>query len=323
MERWPLSLAGRISLIKMTVLPKFLYLFQHIPIFLKKKFFMDLDKQIISFLWGNGTARIRKSILELPKNKGGFALPNFLHYYWACNIQKIVYWRNNLNSEPPCWAYLEQSSARLSLHSVICSQLPLPTNISSNLVVSHSVKIWTQFRKQTGLHRFSTLSPIIKNHSFAPSNMDEAFRIWFDKGIRTIDDLYEGGVFSSFNNLSKRFDLPNSHLFRFFQVRHLQKLFPHFPNRPPESPLDDFLKLDPHSKHCISVIYNLIHNNNPVFTGRARAAWEGDLGFEISDEHWERILALAHTSFISARHGLIQCKILHRVYYTTFKVAPF
>lgn len=74
MERWanlPLSLAGCISLIKMTVLPKFLYLFQHIPIFLKKKFFMDLDKQIISFLWGNGTARIRKSILELPKNKGG------------------------------------------------------------------------------------------------------------------------------------------------------------------------------------------------------------------------------------------------------------
>ncbi len=72
-ERWanlPFSLAGRISLIKMTVLPKFLYLFQHIPIYLKKKFFMDLDKRITSFLWGNRPARIKKTILQLPKNKG-------------------------------------------------------------------------------------------------------------------------------------------------------------------------------------------------------------------------------------------------------------
>jgi len=147
--------------------------------------------------------------LELPKNKGGLALPNLLHYYWACNIQKCLYWGNNLISEPPCWVYLEQSSARLSLHSVICSQLPLPTNISSNLVVSHSIKIWAQFRKHTGLHRSSILSPIFKNHNFSPSNMDVAFRIWSDKGIKIIDDLYDSGVFLSFNNLSKQFDLPN------------------------------------------------------------------------------------------------------------------
>ncbi len=325
MERWanlPFSLAGRISLIKMIVLPKFLYLFQHIPIYLKKKFFMDLDKRITSFLWGNKPARINKTILQLPKNKGGLALPNFLHYYWACNIQKILHWRNNINSELPSWAYLEQSSARLSLNSVISSQLPLPVNFSSNLVVSHSVKIWTQFRKHTGLHRSSILSPIFKHHCFAPSIMDEAFRIWFDKGIKTIDDLYESGIFSSFNNLSKRFDLPNSHLFRFFQVRHfVQKLFPHFPNRPPESPLDDFLKLEPHSKHCISVIYNLIHNINSGSANSTRGVWEESLGFELPDEHWERILELTHTSSICARHGLIQCKILHRVYYTNARLA--
>ncbi len=151
--------------------------------------------------------------------------------------------------------------------------------------------------------------------------MDEAFRIWFDKGIKTIDDLYERGIFSSFNNLSKRFDLPNSRLFRFFQVRHfVQKLFPHIPNHPPESPLDDFLKLEPHSKHCISVIYNLIHNINSGSANSTRGAWEESLGFELPDEHWERILELTHTSSICARHGLIQCKILHRVYYTNARL---
>ncbi len=77
----------------------------------------------------------------------------------------------------------------------------------------------------------------------------------------------------------------------------MQKLFPHFPNRPAESPLDDFLKLEPHSKHCISVIYNLIHNVNSGL-GRLGGAWEESLGFELPDEHWERILELIHTSSI-------------------------
>lgn len=40
MNRWaslPLSVAGRVNLIKITVLPKFLYLFPNIPILIKKK----------------------------------------------------------------------------------------------------------------------------------------------------------------------------------------------------------------------------------------------------------------------------------------------
>ena len=59
--RWaslPLSLAGRISLTTMIVLPKFLYLFQNIPILIKKSFFKKLDQNIIPFIWGNKSSRI-------------------------------------------------------------------------------------------------------------------------------------------------------------------------------------------------------------------------------------------------------------------------
>jgi len=51
-NRWstlPLSLAGRVNLIKMTILPKFLYLFQHIPVLISKKFFAKVDKFLIFF----------------------------------------------------------------------------------------------------------------------------------------------------------------------------------------------------------------------------------------------------------------------------------
>ena len=55
LARWsslPLSLIGRVNLIKMSLLPKFLYLFQHIPVFIRKTFFSNLDQLIGFFLWG-------------------------------------------------------------------------------------------------------------------------------------------------------------------------------------------------------------------------------------------------------------------------------
>lgn len=59
MTRWaslPISLAGRVSLIKMIVLAKFLQLFQNIPILIKKPFFKALEN------------------------------------YYSSNIQKLIHW---------------------------------------------------------------------------------------------------------------------------------------------------------------------------------------------------------------------------------------
>ncbi len=125
--RWSslsLSLIGRMNLIKIIILPKFLYLFQHVPFCINKSFFTNLDQQLNGFHWSNKPARIRKSVLQLPKSEGGLALPNFRYYFWACNITKLLYWvgLRCCASSPP-WLDIEISSH--SLLSNICSQLPL------------------------------------------------------------------------------------------------------------------------------------------------------------------------------------------------------
>ena len=86
------SLAGRVNAIKMNILPRFLYLFQCLPLFLPKLFFTTLDKLITGFLWGNKLPRINKVMLQRHRTQGGLSLPNFRFYYWAANIQKIMYW---------------------------------------------------------------------------------------------------------------------------------------------------------------------------------------------------------------------------------------
>ena len=142
-------------------------------------------------------------------------------YYWSCNIQKLLYWINNTTDDiRPAWVELELASSKLSLHSLVCSQLPLTaTNFTSNPVVINTVKLWIQIRKCLGLHRASDLSPIVNNHLFLPSCTDLTFRTWFDKGMTKFKDLYNQGTFMSFSELSKKFDLPKSHLFRFFSAK--------------------------------------------------------------------------------------------------------
>ena len=70
LERWsglPLSLAGCINAVKVPILPKFLYLFQSVPVYIKKCFFSSLDQLMASFIWNSKPPRIRKTILQRPR----------------------------------------------------------------------------------------------------------------------------------------------------------------------------------------------------------------------------------------------------------------
>ncbi len=126
-------------------------------------------------------------------------------------------------------------------------------------------------------------------------------------------------MFASFLFVSTKYSLPSNHLFRFFQVRHfVKKLFPHFPNCPPECPLDHFLTLSAGQKHLISVIYTLISALNDCFS---RESWEHELGISVTDDQWGDISNLVHSSSICARHGIVQCKVLYRAHLTNSKLA--
>lgn len=141
---------------------------------------------------------------------------------------------------------MEASSSGLPLWSVVCSQLPFAIKqVACNPIVTNTLQIWGQFRKQFGLQASSGLAPVYRNHLFLPSCSDPVFRTWSDKGVWSINDLYAGGVFSSFADLANKFDLPSSHLFLFFQIRHfVENKYPQLPGRLPDLIIDYFLSLN-------------------------------------------------------------------------------
>lgn len=323
-QRWnnlPLSLVGKIQCVKMNILPKFLYFFQCLPIFIPKSFFCSINQAITSFIWGSRVPRISRTVLQGNRRLGGLSLPNFLYYYWAANIHKLTFW---MHAPQTNWCLLEAKSCRsTSLRALLCSSLPLsPSRHSSNPIVLSTLKIWFQFRRHFKFKSPSVLTPLSNNHMFPPSVIDNAFLVWERKGIGSVKDLYQSDVFSSFQNLKDKHALSGIDQFRYFQVRHfVQARFPAFPHLPPRLPWDRCLETLPNQRGIISQMYNHLMSLDTHTLLKTKLAWEAELGSELTDEFWDAAVDRIHSSTSCARLGLIQFKVLHRIHFSKARLA--
>lgn len=155
----------------MNILPKFMYLFQCIPVFIPKSFFCKLNSVISSFVWDSKAPRIARSILQHPKCLGGIAAPDFVAYYWASNIRPIVHWLyEDPGADEPSWYVLEfLSRLASSLSAMVYSSIfESPTACIRNKIVGSTLKIWAQMCLHFGCTCLTLKAPIHSNHAFTP-----------------------------------------------------------------------------------------------------------------------------------------------------------
>lgn len=123
----PLAWLGRLTVTKMSILPKILYLFQVLPIPVPSHFLQILQRRVLKFIWGKTRPCIARGILYSSKLQGGLGLPHFTKYYQAAHLAQL-----------PKYNALCKTSLCVALESGDCDPCLWPTYYgSAQLIASH------------------------------------------------------------------------------------------------------------------------------------------------------------------------------------------
>lgn len=136
----------------------------------------------------------------------------------------------------------------------------------------------------------SRYCPIWGNAKFIPGRTDVGFKLWAEKGIKHIKDLYMEDRLMSFQEVITKYGISKNNFFRYLQIRSFILSFQKcFINIPPLSILEKEVTKNCYTTGLISLLYNMFVEGSHESANSRLEAWSKDLNEEISRTDWREV----------------------------------
>lgn len=288
LSRWkliPFTLLEKISIIKMNILSRFLFLFQNLPLLVPNASFKQWDNLLRKFLWNEKKPRVKIKTLQQRKEMGGLALPNLANYFNAAQIKPILIMNNKKWN--PKWKIMEAD-----LVGQCNAWFPKTKTKLHNFTAKHTAKIWKRLSRavKTDDKDWICLRDIQQDPEFLPNKEDRGFNLWESKGLMRFYQMYAEKGFDSFENIERRYQLPRSHFYRYLQVRsYVNKNIKIVTLAEIHPFVREILKVIEIGsiKNVTGQIYRILQQNEGKIN-HIKEKWEDELKTAISEKEWEQ-----------------------------------
>lgn len=171
---------GRSNAIKMTALPRVLYLLQALPIHLPSSFFKRIDALFREFVWSHRQPRIKLQLLYMAKHRGGVGLPNMKAYYRATHLTRLIDWY--CHAEAKQWVTMELEDSGGTAKSWPWLATPIPKTLTDHPTLGSTLQVAREtFRKTSISPTPSPMIPILGNPDFPPGCQGPIYRSLSDE----------------------------------------------------------------------------------------------------------------------------------------------
>lgn len=317
----PLSVMSRIALPKMIILPKLLYYFSNLPIYVPARQFRELEALLRDLIWNKGRPRMALWKIFAPFDNGGLAVPNLELYYLAAQLQWLTKWLGSIGLMDTATEQQPWSQLQIYSHFHPLARPPRPTQI--HLALAHRC-----YRRSLYLTRhvspYAPSIPIAGMPRRQTIVTEREFTSWHAAGLETLSDLYEDATLLSFETLTTEQQLPAGQFLLYNAViRSLTDTWGDMTEEPPTHQLMQYLHIMGEGSHVIHWIVDalLIHTLQPMT--KLREHWTVDRGRPWTEKEWSTILASSTYIPRNAKFRLIHTYIVQRAYLSPDKINKY
>lgn len=304
---------GRCSALKMTLLPRVLYLLQALPIRLPPAFFKQIDSMFRAFVWSHHKPRVRLQLLYLTKSRGGVGLPDIKAYYRAVHLTRLVDW--HCHAEAKHWVAMEEEDSGGSAKSYPWITSSLPKDLIEHPTLGNTLTLVRDaFRRSSVSPQPSPMVPIIGNPEFPPGvQSPQLKRLAMGTKCRLHNFLGPNGQLSLeagalvtdppldfWSGLQLRNFLRSS-LRKSGITRNLTEL-------------ELICHRGEPIRHCLSLMYSSLTQPEEGYVPQFLSKWEAELGVQFTGVQRQKILYFAQKSSIATRVQETCYKIMTRWY---------